>query len=257
MCVEKMKSISARPISNDAHCAAKDVGEQIVRIPLRILHEDPHQMRKTYNEEYIGLLADTIKVVGLLHPVAVLEEEPKRRYRIIAGHCRSRAFRMLGRKTIPARLFRHLDKETFLSIQISENTYQPVPPHEAAEKYHELYTRLNEKYGEFPLRKLSKVIGRSESALRDAMRFVRLNQKVKEYIKDGVLPYGAGVLLSEVDDSEAQNQMAVRAILTNTKVLVKHMENMIQSYHQSKVQTSMDDCSLPRKRRLNWLTRGA
>jgi len=128
-----------------------------------------------------------------------------------------------------------------LSIQISENTYQPVPLYEAAEKYYELYSKLKEKYGKFPLNKLSKVIGRSESSLRDAFRFVKLNPKVKRYIKDGVLPYSAGVYLAELDDQKIQNELAVHAVVIHANVLAKDIKKLIAGYEDSKKQRSLDE----------------
>ena len=234
---------------------------RIVRIPLKWTYDDANQMRKTYDWEYIRHLADTIGVIGMLHPISLLEETPHQRYTLIAGHCRTRAAWLLSWNRIPAIVFKELNEETRIEIQISENTYQPVPPWEAAEKYVELHDGLVRKYGKFPLSELARIIGRSPSALSDARDYVTLSPFVKECVRDGHFPYGGAVCLAKVKEKsaqdeiavsainscgfrthgDAQNELAVNAMVSHTRVLVRHVKMLVDSHLMAKTQTSMED----------------
>ncbi|VVB73923.1 Nucleoid occlusion protein [uncultured archaeon] len=234
---------------------------RIVRMPLKWIYDDDNQMRKTYDWEYIRHLADTVGVIGLLHPISLLEEIPHQRYTIIAGHCRTRAAWLLGWNRIPSIVFKALNEETRIEIQISENTYQPVPPWEAAEKYVELHDGLVRKYGKFPLAELARIIGRSPSALSDAREFVTISPFVKDCVRDGHFPYGGAVCLAKIKANGAQdeiavnamnscgfktygdiqNEFAVNAMVNHTRVLVRHVKALVESYIMAKNQTSMEE----------------
>lgn len=234
---------------------------RIVRMPMRWIFDDSAQMRKTYDWEYIRHLADTVGVIGLLHPISLLEETPNQRYTLIAGHCRARATWLLGWHRIPAIVFRELNEETRIEIQISENTYQPVSPWEAAEKYVELHDGLVRKYGKFPLTELARIIGRSPSALSDAREYVTLSPFVKECVRDGHFPYGGAVCLAKIREKSAQdeiavsainscgfrthgdvqNELAVNAMVGRTRVLVRHVKMLVEGHLMAKTQTSMED----------------
>jgi len=234
---------------------------RIVRMPLKWISDDANQMRKTYDWEYIRHLADTVGVIGLLHPISLLEETPNRKYTLIAGHCRTRAAWLLEWHRIPAIVFKQLNDETRIEIQISENTYQPVPPWEAAEKYVELHDGLVRKYGRFSLAELARIIGRSPNALSDARDYVTLSPFVKDCVRDGHFPYGGAVCLAKIKEKDVQDeiavsainscgfkrygdiqdQLAVNAMVCRTRVLVRHVKALVDGHLMAKNQTSMEE----------------
>ena len=71
----------------------------------------------------------------------------------------------------------------------------------------DLFNFLKEKE-EVNLAKFARSVGRSEDTIRNALGFVKLPQKIQEYIKDGHLAYGIGIQLARIQkakgDEEAQ-----------------------------------------------------
>ncbi|MBK4722405.1 ParB/RepB/Spo0J family partition protein [Azospirillum sp. YIM DDC1] len=75
---------------------------RLVEADLDSITANPDQPRTVFDEEALGLLAESIKRYGLQQPILVRETEEVGHYRLVAGERRLRAHRMLGRSTIPA-----------------------------------------------------------------------------------------------------------------------------------------------------------
>ena len=69
-------------------------------LPIELIHPDPNQPRKTFREEDLRSLADSIAAVGVLCPITVSPDAEG--YRIVAGERRWRAARLCALTTIPA-----------------------------------------------------------------------------------------------------------------------------------------------------------
>ena len=114
--------------------------EMVVRdIPLSDVLDNPYQPRKRYGKTEMRRLARNIKQRGLLHPIAVVRVKDK--YVVVSGHRRTRAFRTLRRKTIPA-IIRKQSTQDDLALDLAiENAlrkdFTPI------EKAHAIFQVLN------------------------------------------------------------------------------------------------------------------
>ena len=95
-------------------------------------------------------------------------------------------------------------KQAF-ELQLAENIQQPVPVTEEAEAYSSFFNFLKEKE-EVNLAKFARSVGRSEDTIRNALGFVKLPQKIQEYIKDGHLAYGIGIQLARIQKAKGNEE---------------------------------------------------
>lgn len=102
------------------HIPTENILTTVRELPLQIIKEDPSQPRKTYNEETIKALAESIKEKGLLQPIVVKPDGSG--YLIIVGHRRYRAFTMMKKKEIPCIVKEeHLTKNDLTILALLEN----------------------------------------------------------------------------------------------------------------------------------------
>lgn len=105
----------------------------IKEIEIAKVKEDPMQPRKTFNQESITSLAESIKEKGLLSPIIVKPDGSS--YLIIAGHRRIKALQMLNAKNAPCIVKEQpLSREELTVLQLIENIQrEDIPPVEKAE----------------------------------------------------------------------------------------------------------------------------
>jgi ParB/RepB/Spo0J family partition protein len=109
----------------------------IKEINIAMVTPSPYQTRKVFDENEISALAKNIESVGLLNPIIVhcpFGGEETCGYVLICGEKRLRAFKKLGRKTIPADVIKDCIEEKVALMCISENIQRSsLTPFEEAE----------------------------------------------------------------------------------------------------------------------------
>ncbi|MGM9526107.1 MAG: ParB/RepB/Spo0J family partition protein, partial [Peptococcaceae bacterium] len=112
----------------------------IVELELDMIFPNPDQPRKSFDEDKLTDLAESIKEHGVLQPIIVAPRGEK--YMIIAGERRYRASGRAGLKTIPA-LIRELDDEKIMELALIENVQRDdLTPIEEARAYEILQTKF-------------------------------------------------------------------------------------------------------------------
>ena len=101
---------------------AKKGEYKVEEIPIDMIDSPGFHDRKTYSEESILELAENIKEYGLVHPIVVRKKE-NGRYERIVGFRRIRAYRALGRDTIPAVVL-DIEREKAIALMLSENIHR-------------------------------------------------------------------------------------------------------------------------------------
>ena len=90
----------------------------IIEITLEEIRSNPYQPRKSFNEESIKELADSIKEYGIVQPIIV--KKTIKGYELIAGERRTKAARVAGLETIPA-IIKEFDDQEMMEIALVEN----------------------------------------------------------------------------------------------------------------------------------------
>ena len=167
--------------------------EELRRLPLELIAANPHQPRRTIDDESLVALADSIRVRGVLQPVLV-RPLPGGRYELIAGERRWRAAQLAELEAIPAIVRRH-DDAASLEVALIENmAREDLNPIDQARACAALVEELGLTREEVGLR-----IGRSRVAVSNLIRLLDLPDEALELIERGELTEGHGraLLLSE------------------------------------------------------------
>ncbi|MBR4624583.1 MAG: ParB/RepB/Spo0J family partition protein [Alphaproteobacteria bacterium] len=175
-------------------------GERVVvkPIPLVQISHNPDQPRKTFNEKELKDLLESVKERGVLQPIILRTVQNKPYlYEIVAGERRFRAAKMANLSEIPA-LVKTLDDKNAAEISLIENVQREnLNPVEEAEGYQ----NLMQKYG-YELEEVSKLIGKSESYIRNLMRINALPDSVKQLIKEGKISASHARTIAVSDNPE-------------------------------------------------------
>ncbi|MBR3629082.1 MAG: ParB/RepB/Spo0J family partition protein [Oscillospiraceae bacterium] len=178
-----------------------------VKKTLRISEIEPNrnQPRKNFDEAAISALADSIREHGVLQPL-VVRPMPMGGYQIVAGERRWRAARMMGLDEVPV-VIRDMSDLEAAQIALIENLQREnLNPIEEALGYRKLQDEFDMKQEE-----IAKTVGRSRSAVANAMRLLRLPEEVQQYLVDGSISSGHARALLGFEDEEMMLGVARRA----------------------------------------------
>ncbi len=193
-----------------------------IKATLRTSEIEPNrdQPRKHFSTESISTLADSIREHGILQPILVRPLE-NGGYQIVAGERRWRAARMLGLDEVPVNIKELSDVET-MQIAIIENLQREnLNPVEEASGYNELI----EIYG-MTQEQVGKMVGKSRSAVANAVRLLSLPQRVLKMLENGELSAGHAKALLGFEDEEMLIAIANRA--ADGGMTVRQVEKLAQ-----------------------------
>lgn len=200
----------------DALFISEDVPEKEEKgaiVSLRISEVEPNlaQPRKAFDEEQLLELAASVKEHGIIQPIVVMKNE-KGFYTIIAGERRWRAARMAGLKEVPV-IIREFDEKTASEVALIENLQREnLNPMEEADGFR----NLMDTYG-MTQEEVSEKIGKSRSAVANALRLLALKEPVRQLVRDGKLSAGHARTLLSAQDAD-QIALAERVIAEGLSV---------------------------------------
>ncbi|MBS9338731.1 ParB/RepB/Spo0J family partition protein [Fructobacillus sp. M2-14] len=180
-----------------------DDAEKVVDLPLAKIEANPFQPRLKFDEDSIKELAQSIKENGLLTPIIVRKAGAK--YQIIAGERRFRATKTLFAKTITA-IVRETNDETMATLALIENLQRDnLDPIEEARAYANLMSQL-----ELTQSKLADRVGKERTTVANALRLLKLPDKVQQLVQQGELSMGqARALLGLEKESQLNSVLSV------------------------------------------------
>lgn len=193
--------------------------EGVIELELDKIVPNPEQPRKSFDEDKLADLADSIREHGVLQPILVCPRGQN--YMIIAGERRFRASQRAGLKTIPA-LIRELDEEEVMELALIENVQRDdLTPIEEARAYDVLQRRFG-----YTQELLAKRMGKSRSAIANATRLLALPDDVQEMVADGKLSVGHVRPMLIVEEPEWQSAFAHEVYQGN--LTVRDVEKMVK-----------------------------
>ena len=200
------------------------------QLPLHRVEPNPDQPRQDFNEEELQSLAESIRVHGVIQPLTV-RETGDGYYQIIAGQRRWRASRLAGLTEIPA-LVIEADDKTAKELALIENLQrQDLNSVEEALGYQSLMDDFGLTQEEAAER-----VGKSRSAVANALRLLTLDEKVLEMIRVGSITAGHArailMLKSEKKQVEAAQKIANLGLSVRQAELL--CKNMSQEQQEKK-----------------------
>jgi ParB family chromosome partitioning protein len=186
--------------------APRDDGEDFRQVPVELIDPNPNQPRRSFDEEALLGLAESIRSRGLIQPVLV-RPLPNGRYELVAGERRWRAARIAELDTVPA-LVRYHDDATSLELALIENmAREDLNPVEEARACAALVEELGLTREEVGLR-----ISRSRVAVSNLIRLLELPDEALEYLEREQLTEGHGRALLLAPENADRRSLARRAV---------------------------------------------
>ncbi|NLK87811.1 MAG: ParB/RepB/Spo0J family partition protein [Clostridiaceae bacterium] len=192
---------------------------------VRINEIEPNieQPRKSFSDEKLAKLAESIKQHGVVQPLIVHRQGNG--YKLVAGERRWRAARLAGLLTVPV-IIRELSSRQVMEIALIENIQrEDLNPVEEAEAYERLISEFGMTQEE-----VSQTVGRSRPAITNSLRLLSLPDKIKSRLISGEISSGHARALLSIESNEMQ-QKALEEIIRKelsvreTELLAKQLSN--------------------------------
>ena len=200
-------------------------GEGVEYVKISLVEPNPKQPRKTFDEDELQELAESIGNDGIIQPILV--QDRKDHYEIIAGERRWRASRIAGLKEVPV-IVRDYTEEQILKISLIENMQRKdLNPIEEALAY----KRLQDEFGRTQ-DEIAESMSKSRVAITNTMRLLNLTEKVQEMVVDERISSGHARALLAIEDPEEQFNIALKVF--DEKWSVREIEKYIKNRNKPK-----------------------
>lgn len=196
-----------------------DEKDRILMLKLDLVQPNKEQPRKTFDEEKINELAESIKNYGVLQPLLVQKNDSF--YEIIAGERRWRAAKAAGLKEVPA-VLKEYSKQEAMEISLIENVQRAdLNPIEEALGYKQLIDEFGLTQEEIAVR-----VAKSRTVITNTMRLLKLDEQIQNMLVQGVITSGHARALLSLEDIQMQLK-AAKEIL-DKKLSVRETERLVK-----------------------------
>ncbi|HDI0836625.1 TPA: ParB/RepB/Spo0J family partition protein [Staphylococcus aureus] len=217
----------------------KTKDEQIKQIDISDIKPNPYQPRKTFDENHLNDLADSIKQYGILQPIVL--RKTVQGYYIVVGERRFRASKIAGLKYVSA-IIKDLTDEDMMELAVIENLQrEDLNAIEEAESYQRLMTDLK-----ITQQEVAKRLSKSRPYIANILRLLHLPKKIADMVKDGRLTSAHGRTLLAIKDEQQMLRLAKRVV--KEKWSVRYLENHVNELKNvsSKSETDKVDITKPK-----------
>lgn len=217
----------------------KTKDEQIKKIDISDIKPNPYQPRKTFDENHLNDLADSIKQYGILQPIVL--RKTVQGYYIVVGERRFRASKIAGLKYVSA-IIKDLTDEDMMELAVIENLQrEDLNAIEEAESYQRLMTDLK-----ITQQEVAKRLSKSRPYIANMLRLLHLPKKIADMVKDGRLTSAHGRTLLAIKDEQQMLRLAKRVV--KEKWSVRYLENHVNKLKNvsSKSETDKVDITKPK-----------
>ncbi len=206
--------------------------ESEIRLKITEIEPNREQPRKTFNEDALLELAESIKNFGVIQPIIVQKREDY--YEIIAGERRWRAAKMAGLSEVPVIIKNFSDLEA-VEIALIENIQREnLNPIEEAYAYRRLFEEFHLKQDE-----IAEKVSKSRTAVTNAIRLLKLDKRVQQMLMDDMITTGHARALLGIEDAEEQVYLAHK--IFDEKMSVREVEKFVQKMHTEKKQKKVPE----------------
>jgi len=220
------RGLSAILNDEDNNSFTKSASLNFDEIEIDLIDLNPYQPRTNFNQKDIDELASSIKELGLIQPITIKTKD--KRYELISGERRLRAFKILKLKSIPAYV-RKADDQASLEMALVENIQRKdLDPIEIAISYNRLIDELSISQEE-----MSKRVGKDRSTISNYMRLLKLDPIIQSGIRDNFISMGHGRSLININSQE--NQLIIYEKILRNGLSVRQTEKIVKELNNKKV----------------------
>ena len=201
-------------------------------LPISQVESCAAQPRKQFAPDALADLADSIRQHGIIQPLTVRKLQSGY-YQIIAGERRWRAARMAGLSQVPVVVIEADDRKAMELAMIENLQREDLNPMEEAEGYR----TLMEQYG-LTQEETSQRVGKSRSAVANALRLLHLSDEVRALVEEGKLSGGHARALVPLT---AELQKKAAAVIIKDDLSVRQTELLVKKLTADKPQKPAKD----------------
>lgn len=179
-------------------------GESLQAIDTDLIDPSPYQPRTRFAEQGLEELANSIRSSGVIQPLVVRRRGA--RFQLIAGERRWRAAQRAALLKVPT-IVREVSDEMALEMTLVENLQREnLNPIEQANAFDRLVDEFS-----LTQEQVAERTGKDRATIANALRLLKLEPAIQEWIESGQLSAGAGRALLAIEDTKARMDMAKRA----------------------------------------------
>lgn len=195
-------------------------GAQVLLIPAGRIRANPRQPRKSFDNEALLGLAESIRQNGILQPLTV-RPLGDGMYELVAGERRLRAAMLAGLTQVPCIVAEISDRQSAVLALLENLQRQNLNFFEEAEGIARLIENCGLTQEEVALR-----LGKKQSTVANKLRLLRLNGLERKRILDAELTERHARALLRLDDAE--REAALKAVI-DKKLNVYETDQLVES----------------------------
>lgn len=185
--------------------------DSATRVPVDAIQLNPHQPRKTFDDDELLQLAESIRQHGILNPLLVRRFEGG--YQLIAGERRLRAARLVGLHDVPVHI-RDMDEQEVLEAALVENIQRSdLNPIEKALGFRDYLDKFRMTHEH-----LAQRIGVDRTTITNLLGLLNLPAEVQDHVRTGALSLGHAKVLKGLSDPGQQIALAKQVIANSLSV---------------------------------------
>jgi ParB family chromosome partitioning protein len=207
------------------HGATATRSDGLYVVAIEDVHPGPHQPRKTFDDERLDELAESIRTQGIIQPLVVRKRPGGGGFELIAGERRWRAAQRAGLHEVPVVVREVAERQAFEMALVENLQRADLNPIEEAEGYQ----RLLGEYG-YTQEGLADRVGKDRSTVANALRLLRLPSPVRELVVSGRLAMGHARALLGLDSDDAIDRLARQTVARDLSV--RQVEALVRRERQ-------------------------
>lgn len=189
---------------------------------------NPYQPRQNVRDKAFAELVESIRERGILQPLLVRSKDEG--YQLIAGERRWRAAQLAGLQRVPVIIKESAEPESFELALIENIQRKDLNPIEEGEAYRRLHQEFN-----LSQEKIAKKIGKDRSTVANMIRLLKLPEKIRTDLVDGVLSMGHARALLALSSSALQ--LEARNAIVKRTLSVRETEKLVLALQKRKKKT--------------------
>jgi ParB family chromosome partitioning protein len=194
-------------------------------VAIEEVHPGPHQPRKTFDDERLDELAESIRTQGIIQPLVVRRSPSGSGFELIAGERRWRAAQRAGLHEVPVVVREVAERQAFEMALVENLQRADLNPIEEAEGYQRLFAEFG-----YTQEALADRVGKDRSTVANALRLLRLPPAVRELVVGGRLAMGHARALLGLDSDASIDRLARQTVARDLSV--RQVEALVRKERQ-------------------------
>jgi ParB family chromosome partitioning protein len=171
------------------------------RVPVDAIEHNPYQPRKTFDDDELAGLRDSIRAHGVLQPLVVRRVDG--RFQLIAGERRLRAARAAGLEAVPVTVVDFNDQQVLEAALVENIQRSDLNPIEKAQGFKEYLSRYQMTHEQ-----LASRLGLGRATITNLVSLLELPAELQAAVRVGQLSTGHAKVLKGITDPALQASVA-------------------------------------------------